>query len=144
MPRPAKHVFVCPQQRPPDHPRGSCAQQRCREVSPLAHAICRALADELIKLGFSPGSVPIGDPGSATYHLDRDPASGLDSLVGEWRDAKGQKHGGLVFHADGSFFVEHDVIRAHPRDPRWFVEAVNAWGRGEDIRAEPRLLPVAA
>ena len=32
MPRPAKHVFVCTQQRPPDHPRGSCAQQGCREV----------------------------------------------------------------------------------------------------------------
>lgn len=25
MPRPARHVFICNQQRPPGHPRGSCA-----------------------------------------------------------------------------------------------------------------------
>ena len=117
---------------------------RFEQVSPLAHAICRALADELVKLGFAPGSIPIGDPASASYRLDRDPASGLDSLVGEWRDTRGQRQGGLVFHADGTFFVEHDVIRPHPRDPRWFVEAVNAWGRDQDIRAEPRLLPVVS
>lgn len=120
------------------------AQWRFRRLAPQAHAICRALAEELVKLGFAAGSIPIGDPGSASYRLDRDPASGLESLVGEWRDAWGQKQGGLVFHADGSFFVEHDVIRAHPRDPRWFVEAVNAWGRGSDIRAEPRLLRAAS
>jgi (2Fe-2S) ferredoxin len=32
MPKPAKHVFVCTQQRPPDHPRGSCGQHDCAEV----------------------------------------------------------------------------------------------------------------
>ena len=26
MPKPEKHVFVCTQNRPPGHPRGSCAQ----------------------------------------------------------------------------------------------------------------------
>jgi (2Fe-2S) ferredoxin len=25
MPKPQRHVFVCSQQRPPNHPRGSCA-----------------------------------------------------------------------------------------------------------------------
>ncbi len=33
MPRPQKHVFVCATQRPPGHPRGSCAQKGCAEVS---------------------------------------------------------------------------------------------------------------
>jgi len=32
MPRPAKHVFICAQARPPGHPRGSCAEKGCREV----------------------------------------------------------------------------------------------------------------
>lgn len=27
MPHPARHVFVCNQQRPPGHPRGSCQAQ---------------------------------------------------------------------------------------------------------------------
>jgi len=32
MPRPAKHVFICAQARPPGHPRSSCAEKGCREV----------------------------------------------------------------------------------------------------------------
>ena len=32
MPKPEKHVFVCTQQRPPGHPRGSCSQHGCGAV----------------------------------------------------------------------------------------------------------------
>ncbi|WP_374341288.1 ferredoxin [Methyloversatilis sp.] len=32
MPKPQKHVFVCSQQRPPGHPRGSCAHKGGAEV----------------------------------------------------------------------------------------------------------------
>ena len=32
MPRPDKHVFVCTQNRPQGHPRGSCASAGCAEV----------------------------------------------------------------------------------------------------------------
>jgi (2Fe-2S) ferredoxin len=32
MPRPQRHVFVCSQSRPPNHPRGSCGQRGCQEV----------------------------------------------------------------------------------------------------------------
>ncbi|MEK8052999.1 (2Fe-2S) ferredoxin domain-containing protein [Ideonella sp. DXS22W] len=35
MPRPTRHVFVCSQQRPPGHPRGSCA---AKGASPLLQA----------------------------------------------------------------------------------------------------------
>lgn len=115
-------------------------QARYGSIAPLAQAVCQALAEVAIGLGFAPGAVAIPDPGTATYRLARDPASGQDSLIGEWRDGWGQKQGNLVFHPDGSFFVEYDVVRAHPRDPRWFVEAVNAWGRDPEIRAEARLL----
>lgn len=33
MPKPEKHVFVCVQNRPPGHPRSSCAQKNCAEVA---------------------------------------------------------------------------------------------------------------
>jgi len=108
----------------------------------LAQAICSALDDEVTKLGFPHGKVVIAAHTDAEYRLDRDPASGKDSLVGIWRNEAGYKCGELLFHADGSFFAEYDVIRAHPRKPRWFVEAVTAWGRGSMIKSEPRLLPV--
>jgi hypothetical protein len=123
---------------------GDLLRQRIEQVGPLAHAICRALRQEVVKLGFDQESVPIGDPARALYRLSRDPASGEHSLLGEWRDRNGQKLGELTFHADGSFYAEYDVVRAHPRNERLFVEAVNAWGRDQDIRAEPRLLPMVS
>ena len=116
--------------------------RRIDETSRLAHAICRAMQDEVRKLGLT--DVTIADPRDAVYRLSTDPASGLDSLLGVWRDADGQKKGELTFHADGSFYAELDVIRTHPRNGRLFVEAVNAWGRGNEIRAEPRLLPMVS
>ncbi|HEX5363249.1 MAG TPA: (2Fe-2S) ferredoxin domain-containing protein [Gallionella sp.] len=32
MPKPERHVFVCSQNRPAGHPRGSCTQNGCAEV----------------------------------------------------------------------------------------------------------------
>ena len=32
MPKPAKHVFVCNQARPPNHPRGSCQAKGGNEI----------------------------------------------------------------------------------------------------------------
>ena len=32
MPKPEKHVFVCTQNRPQSHPRGSCGSNGCAEV----------------------------------------------------------------------------------------------------------------
>lgn len=119
-------------------------QARLSEVAPLAQALCHALQAQVDRLGFAPGEVRISGPLDASYRLERDTVSGEYSLLGEWRDLEGQKIGNLVFHADGSFFVEHDVVRNHPGRPGCFVEAVNAWGRGDDIRAEPRLMSMLA
>ncbi|GAB4063273.1 (2Fe-2S) ferredoxin domain-containing protein [Uliginosibacterium sediminicola] len=32
MPKPLRHVFVCSQSRPPNHPRGSCQQKGSTDV----------------------------------------------------------------------------------------------------------------
>lgn len=32
MPRPEKHVFICSQNRPQGHPRGSCGEKGCASV----------------------------------------------------------------------------------------------------------------
>ena len=106
--------------------------------------IHKRLQQEVIKLGLDISEVTLKTVDDAVYRLDKDPANGECSLVGDWRDEKGTKLGSLLFHPDGSFFVEHDVIKTHPTDKRWFVEAVNAWGRGETIKSEARLLPSMA
>jgi hypothetical protein len=117
---------------------------RIEQLTPLVAAVCRTLRDEVQRLGFEQGDVTIGEFGEAAFWLHTDPASGEPSLIGEWRDHNGSKVGGMAFHADGSFFAEHDVVRTHPSKPRYFVEAVTAWGRDDTIKSEPRLLPMVS
>ena len=115
-------------------------QQQVETLRPMAEVLCERLRVEAAKLGFPAEGLSIRGPDTAVFRLERDPASGSDSLLGEWLDARGYRIGMLLFHGDGSFFAEHDIVRQHPTDPRWFVEAVNAWGRNGVIRAEPRLI----
>jgi hypothetical protein len=78
--------------------------------------------------------------GAASFEEVIDPANGLPSYQGTWRDIDAQKVGSLVINSDGSYFAEYDVLRLHPDRPRWFVEAVTAWGRDGEVKTEPRLL----
>jgi hypothetical protein len=78
--------------------------------------------------------------GDAVFEQVTDPANGLPSYQGTWRDAHQQKRGSLVINSDGSYFAEYDVLCMHPKKPHWFVEAVTAWGRDGEVKAEPRLL----
>jgi hypothetical protein len=115
---------------------------RFYKIEQLADLVFDRLYREVVKLGFATDDVTLKRPQEAAYRLERDPASSEYSLVGDWLNERGMKLGTLLFHADGSFFVEQDVVRPHPTKQGWFVEAVNAWGRGEAIKAEARLLPM--
>ncbi|MDP3332876.1 MAG: hypothetical protein Q8S55_13000 [Methylococcaceae bacterium] len=41
-----------------------------------------------------------------------------------------------------ALYAEYDVVKQHPGKAKWFVESVTAWGNGENIKAEPKLLPM--
>lgn len=71
-----------------------------------------------------------------------DPANGQPGYEGIWRNHLNERVGSLIFNSDGSYYAEYDVVCKHPADPRWFVEAVTLWGRGGDVRGEPRLIPM--
>ena len=114
---------------------------RYRELETLGTAVCKSLGEQVEKLGFSLDEVKIASIDRARFELSRDPYTGLNSLHGIWSDANERRVGSIVFHADGSFFAEYDVIKPHPTNKRWFVEAVTAWGRDDVVKAEPRLLP---
>ncbi len=113
--------------------------------APRARALCEALRREAEAL-FGDGIIDACAPHGLAYQLQRDPASGRHGLLGEWLDARGHRLGMLVFHAEGSCFGEYDIVRMHPTDRRWFVEAVQVWGGPPDAadggvpRAELRLL----
>ncbi|MGV6817769.1 MAG: hypothetical protein ACWA44_10945 [Thiotrichales bacterium] len=116
--------------------------ERYAQIAQIAQRIYEQLCNEVEKLGFSKSEVELRSPDDACYRLDKDPASGKYSLVGDWINAKGFKYGGLVFHSDGSFYVEQDIAKPHPVKKQWFVEAVNAWGQGDSIKSEASLLPI--
>lgn len=117
-------------------------EARYAQMAPLAAEVVRRLHDVIEKLGFDTQVQALLTPDEAIYRLERDPANGEYSLIGDWRDPQGIKVGELLFHADGSFYVEQDVAQPHPSRARWFVEAVNAWGRDGQVKAEARLLPL--
>lgn len=116
-------------------------ESRLKQMRGMVEVVCSRLRSELEKL---PLESDVIDPDAerAVYEISRDPANGDESLVGIWRDNRGQKQGEMLFHTDGSFFAEYDVIKNHPQKPQWFIEAVTAWGRGSNIKSELRLLPV--
>ncbi len=105
-------------------------------------AVCARLQTEIHKLGFMPGQLshePVYD--QALFETSRDPYSGEDTLCAYWQNPRGHRIGQMKFHGDGSFYAEYDVVLPHPKDPRWFVEGVAAWGRDGLIKSEAKLLP---
>ena len=112
--------------------------RRLDELQPLGMKVLRELERSAQRLGADGFYAPAWEAGTAS--LRRDPADGSLALVVEWRDARGYKNGELVINADGSLYAECDVLRAHPTDTRWFVEAVTAWVCDGAIHSEPRLL----
>ena len=116
------------------------AEQRLNQLGEITENVCDALRKEVFKMGLPVTSID-PDIKRAEYTLSRDPGSGEESLIGIWRDQKGNKQGEILFHFDGSFYAEYDVISEHPKKPQWFVEAVTAWGRDKLIKSEAKLLP---
>jgi len=116
-------------------------QTRWEEVRELGETICHVMAEEVKKLGLDSQAKTTAPWERIRFELVNDPATGQTSLSGVWTDQRGQRIGNIVFHCDGTFFAEYDVVQNHPSKPNWFVEAVNAWGKRDMIKAEPRLLP---
>ena len=114
---------------------------RVTMLRPLGEQVCAALATEYRKLGFAAEHPLDVDFDALVFALKRDPYSQQDSVEGTWLDRQRQRLGTLVIHADGSFFAEYDVVKLHPAKPHWFVEAVTAWGKGDEVKSEARLLP---
>lgn len=75
------------------------------------------------------------------FNLLRDDLSDDYSLQGVWNYASGYKQGMLLFHPNGCFYGEYDVVKPHPSKRQWFVEAITVWGDKSSIKSEPKLIP---
>lgn len=116
-------------------------QHKLVSLRPLGEQVCEVLCHELHKLGLDENRIPAIRFDAASFDLHRDPYSGEHSLRGDWFNGRKARLGSILFHADGSFFAEYDVVLPHPADKRWFIEAITAWGRDGVIKSEARLLP---
>jgi len=70
-----------------------------------------------------------------------DPVNQQPAYEGVWRNARNERCGIIAINSDYSFFAEYDLFCPHPRDSRWFVEMLTAWGREEMLRCEAKLIP---
>jgi hypothetical protein len=109
---------------------------------PLGEVVCARLLDEIIRLGFEPDQLtqlPVYN--LAKTERSKDPYSGEETLCLFWQNLRGHRIGQILFHGNGSFYAEYDVVLPHPTDARWFVEGVTAWGHNDVIKSEAKLLP---
>lgn len=111
------------------------------EVEATVRRLVDALRGEAIKF-VTADRLPAIEAAGLVLEQVTDPANGQPGYEGVWRNALNERVGKLIVNSDGSYFAEYDLCVRHPRKPEWFVEAVTAWGRGDQVKAEARLLPM--
>lgn len=117
------------------------AAERSAVLREFGQSVCLRMAGEIEKLGFSEqDGVSYPDYDAAEFTLTTDPFTQSQDLIGYWYNGGGQRMGQIKFHGDGSFYAEYDVVKPHPGKKGFFVEAINAWGREDAIKAEAKLL----
>jgi hypothetical protein len=110
------------------------------ELQLLAGRIVHALQQEVERCS-APGTAPNIELAPLQFVRVTDPANRQPGFEGVWRNARNERCGMLTINSDGSFYAEYDLFCPHPQDARWFVELVTAWGAGEALRCEARLIP---
>lgn len=106
-------------------------------------AVCQRISENIARLGFSVQTgITLPDYDTAQFSLVTDPYTQSQDLVGYWYNAGKLRIGQIQFHGDGSFYAEYDVVQPHPSKKHYFVEAINAWGRQDNIKTEAKLLDI--
>ena len=112
------------------------------ELEALAERIVSALQKEAVNFTAT-GATPKIELAALQFTRVIDPGNQLPGYEGVWRNARNDRCGTLTINSDNSFYAEYDLFCAHPRDSRWFVEMVAAWGREDMVRSEAKLIPSA-
>jgi hypothetical protein len=108
-------------------------------LMPLAQRLVEAMRGEAVKY-VSADKLPDIRLDAARFEAVTDPSNGQSGYEGVWRNGPNERVGRIIFNSDASFYAEYDLCVPHPTRRGWFVEAITAWGRGAEIKAEARLL----
>ncbi len=115
-------------------------QSRIEAFRMIGDPLCQSLCDCLRNMGMERRWLPRIALDELSYSAQHDPYSGETTLHGEWRDVGGPLRGSLDYRADGTLYLEYDVLQPHPTDKRWIIEAITAWGSVDNLKVEPRLM----
>ena len=110
------------------------------ELEALAERIVSILQKEAVNFTAT-GAAPKIELAALQFTRVVDPGNQLPGYEGVWRNSRNERCGTLTINSDNSFYAEYDLFCPHPRDPRWFVEMVTAWGNAESLRSEATLIP---
>ncbi len=116
------------------------SRQLPAELEALAERIVSAMQEEAVNFTAT-GATPKIELAAVQFTRVIDPGNQLPGYEGVWRNARNERCGTLTINSDNSFYAEYDLFCPHPRDVRWFVEMVTAWGRGDLLRSEVKLIP---
>lgn len=113
--------------------------RRFQQETPFLLEIQQLLVTELEKNNLSPLVVDLSAP--SFHELRKDPFDGSETWFAEWRDPQGTQLGSVSIHGSGQAYVQFDVLQPNPNNPKWFVEAVTAWGDRKQLKSELQLIP---
>ena len=114
-------------------------QQLPAELETMVERVVLALQQEAARYT-APSAAPEIELAALQFTRVVDPGNQLPGYEGVWRNARNDRCGTLTINSDGSFFAEYDLFCQHPRDARWFVEMVTAWGNAASLRCEAKLI----
>lgn len=116
-------------------------QQHIEAKRAYGKAVCQRIVEAIVKLGYPlKTQINLPDYDAAEFSLVTDPFTQSRDLVGCWYSIGRQRVGQIKFHGDGSFYAEYDVVQPHPSKKQLFVEAINAWGKADNIKTDAKLL----
>lgn len=116
-------------------------QQHIEAKRAYGKAVCQRIVEAIVKLGFPlKTQIHLPDYDAAEFSLVTDPYTQSQDLVGFWYSVSRQRIGQIKFHGDGSFYAEFDVVQPHPSKKLLFVEAINAWGKVDNIKTDAKFI----
>jgi hypothetical protein len=110
------------------------------EFESLAVRVATALQSEAERFT-EIGAAPKIEMTEVQFKKVTDPVNQQAAYEGVWRNARNTRCGTFSINSDTSFYAEYDLFCPHPRDSRWFVEMVTAWGNLNSFRCEAKLIP---
>ena len=106
----------------------------------LFDSISSQLRLTLTKAGFTDVESLIPELGSGQTHEEKDPFDQSSVTVVTWYNQSNVKSGQIMLRANNQVYAEIDILKPHPKAPNRFVELVLAWGSGDTLKTELKML----